>query len=85
MNIVDRMRILKTIEKLSYEKLSNMTGIDKRRIENIFSGTEIRANEIEMIGKTFPDYKHWIAFGEEIPEAGQISPMTRATQQNLNQ
>lgn len=44
---------------------------------------QIRSEEIEEIGKAFPDYKLWLAFGEEMPEAGQISPMTKAIMNDL--
>jgi hypothetical protein len=39
--------------------------------------------KIEVIGKALPEYRLWIAYGDELPEAGQISPMTKSAQREL--
>jgi hypothetical protein len=34
------------------------------------------AEELEALGRLWPEYAYWLITGSEIPEAGQISPMT---------
>lgn len=78
MNVLDRVRLLRTLEGISYVELCEKTGIDKKRLENVINEkAKIRHEEIEAIGKAWPEYRLWIAYGDELPEAGQISPMTK--------
>lgn len=78
MNVLDRVRLLRTLEGISYVELCERTGIDKKRLENVINEkAKIRHEEIEAIGKAWPEYRLWLAYGEELPEAGQISPMTK--------
>jgi hypothetical protein len=35
------------------------------------------ASEIQALAKIWPEYSLWLATGEELPEAGQISPLTK--------
>ncbi len=43
----------------------------------------MRAAETEALAKLWPEYGYWLATGEELPEAGQISPMTKREQKRL--
>ncbi len=42
----------------------------------------MRTSELEALHALFPEYKVWLSTGDEFPEAGQISPMTKREQQN---
>lgn len=44
---------------------------------------KIKSDEIEAVGKAWPEYRIWVAYGDELPEAGQISPMTKKAQEDL--
>lgn len=85
MNVLDRIKLLKTLENISYIELCERTGIEKKRLENVINEkAKIRHEEIEAIGTAWPEYRLWIAYGDELPEAGQISPMTKKTLSNLD-
>lgn len=84
MNVIDRVKLLKTLEGISYGDLCVKTKIDKKRLENVIAGkAKLRHEEIEAIGKAWPEYMLWLAYGEELIDAGQISPMTKAAQKEL--
>jgi transcriptional regulator with XRE-family HTH domain len=84
MHVLDRVRLLKTLEGISYVELCERTGIDKKRLENVINEkAKIRHEEIEAIGAAWPEYRLWIAYGDELPEAGQISPMTKKAMEEL--
>ncbi|MGB3608811.1 MAG: XRE family transcriptional regulator [Cellvibrio sp.] len=84
MNVIDRVKLLKTLEGISYADLCEKTGIEKKRLENVIAGkAKLRHEEIESIGKAWPEYMLWLAYETELPEAGQISPMTKAAQKEL--
>lgn len=40
----------------------------------------MRAEETQALCDLFPEYLMWIASGQERPEIGQISPMTKRSQ-----
>lgn len=86
MNVLERLKEIERKEGLSREDLATKTGIKYTRLRNAIGGqVKLRHEEIEAIGKAFPEYRLWLAYGEEIPEAGQISPMTKEAQEKLNQ
>lgn len=71
-------------EKMNREELAKQTGIGYARWGNVIQGkATLRHEEIVAIGKLWPEYKLWLAYGDEMPDAGQISPMTKAAQQEL--
>lgn len=81
MEVLERIKTLEKFEDISREELANRAGIKYTRLRNAIGGqTKLRHEEVEAIGKAFPEYKLWLAYGEEMPEAGQISPMTKKTQ-----
>lgn len=84
MYIEDRIKLIIEGEELSREKFAHKVGIPYTRITNIFSGrAKVRHEEIEAIGNAYPEFMTWLAYEKEIPEAGQISPMTKAAQKEL--
>ena len=83
---IERLKEILTQEKVKRDQLSEMTGIKATRLNNVIAGNaQPRAEEIKAIGQAFPEYKLWLAYGEEMPEAGQISPGTKKARQDLNQ
>ncbi len=83
-DFLSRLNEVAKSEELTREDLAEKTGMKYTRISNLFNKRgHIRAEEIEAIGKAFPKYKYWLAFGEELPEAGQISPMTKEQMKHL--
>ena len=84
LDVIDRINLLVEFEKLGREQLSQKTGINYTRWTNALQRkAKLRHEEIEAIGKAWPEYRLWIAYGEEIPEAGQISPMTKKAIEDL--
>lgn len=84
MNVLDRIKLLKTLENISYVELCERTGIEKKRLENVINEkAKIRHEEIEAIGNAWPEYMLWLAYGIEKAEMGQISPMTKKTMGDL--
>ena len=74
----DRLRLLMELESLKAPFLEKQTGIHKRRWQTVKdSAAEMRVTEIEALEKIYPEYAYWLATGKELPEAGQISPMTK--------
>lgn len=85
MNTIERIKELLKAEGISRDHLAEITKIPYSRWQNVITEkTKLRAEEVEALGAAFPEYKHWIAFGEELPEAGQISPATKQVM-NANQ
>lgn len=74
---LERLKEIVKSEEMTREDLAEKTGIRYTRLNNVFNKRgNVKSDEIEAIGKAFPQYKLWLAYGEEMPEAGQISPMT---------
>lgn len=80
-DVIDRINLIIESEGLSREALSQKTGITYTTWSNALQRkAKLRHEEIEAIGKAWPEYRLWLAYGDELPEAGQISPMTKAAQ-----
>lgn len=78
LDVIDRLNLIIETEKVSRDALSLKTGISYTRWTNALQRkAKLRHEEIEAIGKAWPEYRLWLAYGEELPEAGQISPMTK--------
>lgn len=82
--VIERINLIAELEGLTRDDLARKTGIGYSRWTNVLQGkTKLRHDEIVAIGKAWPEFAYWVTFGEELPEAGQISPMTKAAQKNL--
>lgn len=80
----ERLALLMDLEKLKSPFLEERTGIKADRWKNVKAGkAELRATDIEALATVCPEYCYWLATGQELPEAGQISPLTKKAQQNL--
>ena len=84
LDVIDRINLTIETERVSRDSLSQRTGISYTRWTNALQRkAKLRHEEIEAIGKAWPEYRLWLAYGEELPDAGQISPMTKAAQKEL--
>ncbi|MAD46504.1 MAG: hypothetical protein CMI02_03080 [Oceanospirillaceae bacterium] len=81
---LDRFLLLLEVEGVKLPWLEERTGIKRKRWATVKAGSvEMRAAETEALAKLWPEYGYWLATGEELPEAGQISPMTKREQKRL--
>lgn len=79
MDVLERIKAIEKQEKIGREDLALKAGIKYTRLRNAVGGqVKLRHEEIIAIANVFPEYAHWLAFGKELPDAGQISPMTKA-------
>ena len=79
---IDRFLLLIECEGFKMPWLEKRTGIDRKRWSNIkIRHTEMKATDLQALARAFPEYAYWLATGEELPEKGQISPMTKRAQQ----
>ena len=82
-DIVGRFLVIWDEERLSAKWLEEETGIKEKRWYGIRSRKVMRTEELEAIQDTYPEYRVWLSTGDEFPEAGQISPMTKKAQRQL--
>ncbi len=84
MDVRERIKNIEKTEKLSREDLAIKAGMKYTRLRNLVGGqTVFRMEDLEAIAKIFPEYEYWLYTGKEIPEAGQISPMTKQAREEL--
>lgn len=83
MDEIDRINLLIRIFNLQIKEIGAKAGIERSRMTKVLK-KDLRMSSSELIGiaNQFPEFKHWIMFNEEIPEAGQISPMTKLAQKD---
>lgn len=83
--IKDRLISALNYEEIKNPKLEELTGISRYTWQNVRNKPtrEIKEEEIVAVARLFSEYRYWLISGEELPEAGQISPMTKATQREL--
>ena len=77
---VDRFLVIFEHERLTAPWLEKSTGVEATRWRNIKQRKVMRTSELDSVVKLFPEYAYWLATGDELPEAGQISPMTKQAQ-----
>lgn len=72
------IEILK-LEALKNPALEELTGISRYTWQNIRNKPEreIKEEEIVAIANLFKKYRYWLISGEELPEAGQVSPVRK--------
>jgi hypothetical protein len=80
---IDRFFVLWKEERLTADWLEEKTGIETKRWYSIRQRKVMRTSELESLQNLFPDYKVWLSTGDEYPEIGQISPMTKRKHQDL--
>ena len=68
-------RAFQLLERTGLKELTKLGETDYVSWQNIKPGrTQLRANEVEIIGRAFPQYRWWLMTGEVKPEIGQTSP-----------
>jgi|TARA_X000001388_G_scaffold4076_2_gene2834 hypothetical protein len=73
MSITDRALLL--IGKSNLSELTRAGETDYNRWVSIKRGkARVGADEVEILGKVFPQYRWWLTTGEVMPEVGQTSP-----------
>lgn len=78
MDIVERLKILIKLECDTQKTFCGVTGMDGNRLKNVFSGrAQVRHDEIVLIEQQWPEYGYWLAFGKELVDCGQVSPMRK--------
>jgi transcriptional regulator with XRE-family HTH domain len=83
-DVIKRVKEICEAEGLNREELAARTGMTYSRWHNLMNGRgTIKSGEIKATGLAFKEYAYWLAYGEEMPEAGQVSPMTKAAQSEL--
>lgn len=71
----DRIRELRDHLGLGRAAFEEATGIPRKTIANIEQRIQkAYAWHIEAICKKWPEYAYWLATGNTLPDAGQISP-----------
>jgi transcriptional regulator with XRE-family HTH domain len=83
MDLKDRIKEIEKTQDLTREELARKMGITYTRLRNLVGGqTKFRMEDLEAISALFPEYEYWIYTGKELPESGQISPMTKNAKQS---
>jgi len=73
MSITDRSILL--IGKSNLSELTRAGETDYNRWVSIKRGkARVGADEVEILGRVFPQYRWWLTTGEVMPEMGQTSP-----------
>lgn len=81
---LDRFLILIALEGTKMPWLEKQTGISSKIWSNIkYKAQKMKAEELAELGKVYPEYAYWLTTGLELPEAGQISPMTKRASNKL--
>ena len=79
-----RIRLLRDTLGLGRQAFADKTGLKKQTVENIErEAQKVNGEQLKAIGNEWPEYKYWLAWGEVLPEAGQISPQLEETRKNL--
>lgn len=80
---VNRFLFLMENEGIKMPWLEERTGIEAQRWHTIKKRKVMRTSELDAITALWPEYAYWLVSGQELPEAGQISPMTKKAQRDL--
>jgi hypothetical protein len=73
MSITDRS--IELIEKSNLSELTRAGETNYDRWVSIKRGkARVGADEVETLGKVYPQYRWWLSTGEVMPEIGQTSP-----------
>ncbi|MCY1529969.1 hypothetical protein D9M68_651420 [compost metagenome] len=82
--INDRVRTIASIAGM--DRLVRETPIGSNRWRTVLYNKEVRisTDEIDALGKLFPNYRWWMISGEEAPEIGQFSPPYDEASRNLS-
>ena len=82
-SISDRFKQLEDAEGFKMPWLEEQTGVKAKRWHTIKQRGDMRSSELSCLIDLWPEYAYWLTTGMELPEAGQISPMTKRAQRQL--
>lgn len=83
MRITERAILL--IERSNLSALTRAGETDYNRWVSIKRGrARVGAEEIEILGKVYPEYRWWLSTGDVMPEIGQTSPAYDEAHRNLS-
>ena len=82
-SISDRFKLLEECEGFKMPWLEERTGVKAKRWHTIKQRGDMRSSELSELIDLWPEYAYWLSTGKEIPESGQISPMTKRAQRAL--
>lgn len=81
-----RFKDLRNHLGLTVDDFSLKTGIKSGQISNIENKRQkVYGWQIQAISKIWQEYAYWLATGQTIPEAGQISPELEEARKKLGQ
>lgn len=68
-------RALQLLSATSLKELAEVNSKDYLRWQNIKRGrARLGADELELLGQAYPQYRWWLMTGEVMPDKGQVSP-----------
>ena len=68
----------------SLKELAEVNSKDYVRWQSIKRGrARIGAEEVELLGNLYPQYRWWLMTGEVMPDKGQVSPEYNEADRNL--
>ncbi|ARU87329.1 DNA-binding protein [Pseudomonas sp. M30-35] len=77
-------RVLKLLDATSLKDLAEVNSKEYVRWQSIKRGrARISAEEIDQLGKLYPNYRWWLMTGEVMPDKGQTSPEYDEANRNL--
>jgi len=77
--VLIRIKTLLKAKQLKVDDLATLTDITYSRWANVLAGkAKIRHIEVEALGNAYPEHKLWIAYGDTLPQVGQVSPTDEA-------
>jgi len=73
--VIIRIKTLLKAKQLKVDDLATKTNIAYSRWANVLSGkAKLRHAEVEALGNAYPEHKLWLAYGDTLPQVGQVSP-----------
>lgn len=82
----ERLKAIRLAETSGRAEFAEKTGIKKRAIEAYEqTGRSPRAEVIEAVAKTWPQYAYWLITGMTDPAHGHICPQLETTRRDSNE
>lgn len=79
-DFLERVRKIAECEGIGREELAMKAGMKYTRLRNLMSGQgQPRLEDITALATAYPEYAYWLVYGEELPESGQVSPLSKHT------
>lgn len=77
-------RALRLLNQTSLKELAEVNSKDYVRWQNIKRGkARLGAEELEQLGRLYPQYRWWLMTGEVMPDKEQVSPEYEEANRNL--